>query len=151
GGVARDGTSVVWRLKRGAGWHDGRPFTADGVIFTWQYAADPATAATSAGAYQGIDRSGRIDDHSVKLVFKRPTPYWAGALWRAGGMVLRRRVFETFRGGKSRETPANLRPVGTGPYRLVDFKPGDVLHAEINPAYHVPDRPFFDTVEMKGG
>src|SRR5439155_22205182 len=56
GGVARDGTSVVWRLKRGVAWHDGRPFTADDVIFTWQYAADSATAATSAGSYQGIDR-----------------------------------------------------------------------------------------------
>src|SRR5262249_13152962 len=52
GGVARDGTSVVWRLKRGVTWHDGRPFTADDVIFTWQYAADPAAAAPTAGAHQ---------------------------------------------------------------------------------------------------
>jgi len=52
----------VWRLKRGVTWHDGRPFTADDVIFTWQYAADSATAATSAGSYQGIDRIDRIDD-----------------------------------------------------------------------------------------
>jgi len=151
GGVARDGTSVVWRLKRGVTWHDGRPFTADDVIFTWEYAADPATAATSAGSYQGIDRIDRIDDHTVKLVFKRPTPYWADAFCSAAGMVLPRHGFEAFRGGKSREAPANLKPVGTGPYRFVDFKPGDVLHAEVNGAYHVPNRPFFDTVEMKGG
>jgi peptide/nickel transport system substrate-binding protein len=151
GGVTRDGTSVVWRLKRGATWHDGRPFTADDVVFTWQYAADPATAATSAGSYQGIDRIDRIDDHTVKLVFKRPTPYWADAFCSAAGMVLPRHVFEPFRGGKSREAPANLKPVDTGPYRFVDFKPGDVLHAEINGAYHVPNRPYFDTVEMKGG
>jgi len=151
GGVARDGTSVVWRLKRGVVWHDGRPFTADDVIFTWQYAADPATAATSAGSYQGIDRVDRIDDHTVKLVFKRPTPYWADAFCSAAGMVLPRHVFEPFRGGKSREAQANLKPVGTGPYRYVDFKPGDVLHGEINNAYHVPNRPYFDTVEMKGG
>jgi len=151
GGVARDGTSVVWRLKRGVTWHDGRPFTADDVIFTWQYAADSATAATSAGSYQGIDRIERIDDHTVKLVFKRPTPYWADAFCSAAGMVLPRHVFEPFRGGKSREAPANLKPVGTGPYRYVDFKPGDVLHAEINSAYHVENRPYFDTVEMKGG
>jgi len=151
GGVARDGTSVVWRLKRGVTWHDGRPFTADDVIFTWQYAADSATAATSAGSYQGIDRIERLDDHTVKLVFKRPTPYWADAFCSAAGMVLPRHVFEPFRGGKSREAPANLKPVGTGPYRYVDFKPGDVLHAEINSAYHVQNRPYFDTVEMKGG
>ena len=151
GGVARDGTSVVWRLKRGVTWHDGRPFTADDVVFTWQYAADPATAATSAGSYQGVDRIDRIDDYTVKLVFKRPTPYWADAFCSAAGMVLPRHVFEPFRGGKSREAPANLKPVGTGPYRYVDFKPGDVLHGEINNAYHVPNRPYFDTVEMKGG
>jgi len=151
GGVARDGTSVVWRLKRGVTWHDGRSFTADDVIFTWEYAADSATAATSAGSYQGIDRIDRIDDHTVKLVFRRPTPYWADAFCSAAGMVLPRHVFETFRGGKSREAPANLKPVGTGPYRFVDFKAGDVLHAEINSAYHVQNRPFFDAVEMKGG
>ncbi len=132
-------------------WHDGRPFTADDVVFAWQYAADPATAAPSAGSYQGIDRIERIDDHTVKLVFKRPTPYWADAFCSAAGMVLPRHVFEPFKGGKSREAPANLRPVGTGPYRFVDFKPGDVLQAEINSAYHVVNRPFFDTVEMKGG
>jgi len=142
---------VVWRLKRGVTWHDGRPFTADDVIFTWQYAADPSTAATSAGSYQGIDHVDRLDDHTVKVVFKRPTPYWADAFCSAAGMVLPRHVFESFRGDKSREAAANLRPVGTGPYRFVDFKPGDVLHAEINGVYHVPNRPFFDTVELKGG
>lgn len=151
GGVARDGMSVVWRLTRGVTWHDGRPFTADDVIFTWQYAADPASAATSAGSYQGIDRIDRIDDHAVKIVFKRPTPYWADAFCSAAGMVLPRHIFEPYRGGRSREAPANLKPVGTGPYRFVDFKPGDVLRAEINPGYHVAGRPYFGTVEMKGG
>ena len=41
--------------------------------------------------------------------------------------------------------------MGTGPYKIVDFKPGDVALYEINPHYHVPNRPFFDTVELKGG
>src|SRR5262247_199803 len=151
GGVARDGTSVVWRVKRGVTWHDGRPFTAADIIFTWQYATDPATAATSAGSYQVIDRIDRIDDYTVKLIFKRPTPYWADAFCSAAGMVLPRHVFEPFRGGKSREAPANLKPVGTGPYRFVDFKPGEWLQAEGNGGYHVVNRPFFDRVEMKGG
>ena len=52
---------------------------------------------------------------------------------------------------KSREAPANLKPVGTGPYRIVEFKPGDVVRAEIFPAYHEPNWPFFDRLEMKGG
>ena len=151
GGVARDGTSVTWRLKPGVQWHDGRPFTADDVIFTWQYASDMATATTTTGSYREIDRVERLDDHTVKLVFKHPMPFWADAFCSAAGMILPRHVFDAYRGGRSREAPANLKPVGTGPYRYVDFKPGDVLRAEINPGYHVPNRPLFDTVEFKGG
>src|SRR5690349_19604447 len=43
GGVAPDGMSVTWKLKKGVEWHDSRPFTADDVVFNWEYAADPAT------------------------------------------------------------------------------------------------------------
>jgi len=57
--------------------HDGRPFTADDVIFTWEYAADPATTATTAGSYRNIERIERLSEHEVKLVFKGPTPFWA--------------------------------------------------------------------------
>ena len=56
-----------------------------------------------------------------------------------------------FAGEKSREAPNNLKPVGTGPYLFVDFKPGDMLRAKINPNYHVANRPHFDEVEVKGG
>jgi peptide/nickel transport system substrate-binding protein len=54
-------------------------------------------------------------------------------------------------GGKSREAPTNLKPVGTGPYKFKDFKPGDMVMGEINPNYHMPNRPYFDSFEMKGG
>jgi peptide/nickel transport system substrate-binding protein len=47
--------------------------------------------------------------------------------------------------------PTNLKPVGTGPYLFVDFKPADVVRAKLNPDYHVPNRPYFDTLEVKGG
>lgn len=151
GGVAKDGKSVTWRLKPGVTWHDGRTFTADDVIFTWQYATDPATAATSLGMYRDIERIEKIGDRAVKLVFKQPTPFWASAFCGGGGLVIPQHVFAPFRGARSREAPANLKPIGTGPYRHVDFKPGDVLRAELNSQYHVPNRPFFDTVEIKGG
>ena len=52
GGVAADGMSVTWKLKKGVEWHDGRPFTADDVVFNWEYASDPATAATTIGSYR---------------------------------------------------------------------------------------------------
>jgi peptide/nickel transport system substrate-binding protein len=67
------------------------------------------------------------------------------------GMVIPKHLFEAYTGAKSREAPHNLKPVGTGPYRFVDFKPGDVVRGELNPNYHMPNRPFFDAIEMKGG
>ncbi len=151
GGVARDGTSVTWKLKRGVTWHDGKPFSADDVVFNWEYAADPATAAWTLATYRDIERVDKLDSHTVKVVFKRPTPFWAEPFCGARGMIIPKHVFEPFKGAKSREAPANLKPVGTGAYRFVDFKPGDIVRAELNPAYHVPNRPFFDAVEMKGG
>ena len=66
-------------------------------------------------------------------------------------MIIPKHLFEAFKGAKSREAPTNLKPVGTGPYKFVDFQPGDIVRGEINPNYHVPNRPFFDTIEMKGG
>ena len=58
-GLAEDGRSVVWKLKRGVKWHDGKPFTADDVVFTWEYARNPETAAVSIAQLQG--RQGRKD------------------------------------------------------------------------------------------
>jgi peptide/nickel transport system substrate-binding protein len=147
GMVARDGLSVTITLKKGVHWHDGKPFTADDVVFTWEYAADPATMAVSSGSYQNIARVDKLDAHTVKIIYKTPTPFWASAF---RGIVARH-VFEPFKGRKSREAPANLKPVGTGPYRIVDFKPGDIVRAEIFPGYHEPNWPFFDRLEMKGG
>ncbi len=43
GGLSADGMSVIWKLRPGVKWHDGKPFTADDCVFTWQYASDPAT------------------------------------------------------------------------------------------------------------
>ena len=151
GTLAKDGTWVLWRLKRGVTWHDGRPFTADDVVFTWEYAKDPATAAVTSGSYTSVERAEKVDSHTVKLVFAKPQPFWFDAFCGYRGIIIPKHVFEPFKGAKSREAPANLKPVGTGPYKFVDFKPGDVVTAEINPTYHVPNRPFFDTVEMKGG
>ncbi len=149
--VAKDGLSVTWRLKRNVVWHDGKPFTADDVVFNWEYATDPATAATTIGQYRDIARIDKLDSHTVKIVFKTPTPFWSSPFCGPTGMIIPKHLFEAFKGAKSREAPTNLKPVGTGPYRFVDFKPGDIVRAEMNPSYHVPGRPFFDQMEMKGG
>ena len=66
-------------------------------------------------------------------------------------MIIPKHLFEPYKGANSREAPTNLKPIGTGPYRFIDFKPGDLVKGERNPAYHVPNRPHFDTIEVKGG
>ena len=66
-------------------------------------------------------------------------------------MIIPKHLFEAYKGAKSREAPNNLKPVGTGPYKFADFTPGDMVRGTINTNYHQPNRPYFDTIEMKGG
>jgi peptide/nickel transport system substrate-binding protein len=150
GGVAPDGMSVIWKLKKDVAWHDGRPFTADDVVFNWEYAADPATAATTVGSYQNVTVE-KIDPLTVRVRFAKPTPFWADAFVGQFGMIIPKHLFEPYKGTNSRAAPEDLKPVGTGPYRFVEFRPGDLVRGERNPSYHVADRPYFDTIEMKGG
>lgn len=150
GGIAADGMSVTWKLKPGVKWHDGMPFTADDVVFTWEYAADPATAAVSSGSYNTM-KVEKVDDLTVKLIFPAPRPFWADPFVAAYGPIIPKHLFGPYKGATSRDAPTNLKPVGTGPYKFVDFKPGDLVVAERNPNYHVPNQPYFDRVEVKGG
>jgi peptide/nickel transport system substrate-binding protein len=150
GGVARDGLSVIWKLKRNVRWHDGKPFTAADVVFNCEYASDPATAAVTLGVYREV-KATKLDDYTVRLDFARPLPFWADAFVGIRGLIVPKHLFEPYKGAKSREAPTNLKPVGTGPYKYVDFKPGDTVRAVINTDYHEPNRPYFDALEMKGG
>ena len=150
GGLSADGKSVTWKLKKGVTWHDGKPFTADDVVFTAAYAGDPAASMVTVATYKDI-KVVKIDSHTVRIDYPRPTPFWAEALTGVTGMILPKHVFEPFMGAKSRDNPANTKPVGTGPYKIVEFKPGDTLRAEAYAGYHVPNQPFFDALEVKGG
>jgi peptide/nickel transport system substrate-binding protein len=150
GGLAEDGLSAIWKLKQGVKWHDGTPFTADDVVFNWEYARTPETAAVTIVSYKDI-KVEKLDDFTVRVIFAKPTPYWAEAFVGSTGMIIPKHLFADYAGGKSRDAPGNLKPVGTGPYLFVDFKPGDVVHAKLNPDYHVQNRPYFDTLEIKGG
>jgi peptide/nickel transport system substrate-binding protein len=150
GGLDKNGMWVIWKLKQGVNWHDGKPFAADDCVFNWQYAADPATTATTIGSYQDV-KVVKVDDHTIRVEFKKPTPFWADAFVGVNGMMIPKHLFEAYTGGKSREAPTNLTPVGTGPYTFVSFNPGDLLQGKLNPNYHMPNRPYFDTIEVKGG
>jgi peptide/nickel transport system substrate-binding protein len=149
-GLAEDGLTVIWKLKRGVKWHDGTPFTADDVVFNWEYARTPETAAVSIASYKDINVE-KVDDFTVRVKFAKPTPFWADAFVGTYGMIIPKHLFADYIGGKSRDAPTNLKPVGTGPYVFVDFKPGDIVRAKLNPDYHLANRPHFDTIEIKGG
>jgi peptide/nickel transport system substrate-binding protein len=150
GGVSKDGKSITWKLKRGVKWHDGKPFTSADVVFNWEYAVDPATAAVSIGSYKDV-KAVAIDEYTVRVDFQKPSPFWADPFVSVRGMIIPKHLFEAYKGAKSREAPNNLKPVGTGPYKFDSFTPGDMVKGVINPDYHVANRPFFDAIEMKGG
>src|SRR5471030_1919383 len=150
GTLSPDGKSVTWKLKQGVKWHDGKPFTADDVVFTWKYARNPATTATTIGSYSDIVVE-KIDAYTVVVKFQQPTPFWASAFVGQNDLILPKHVFADYVGAKSREAPANLMPIGTGPYKCTEFKPGDMVAGVLNPAYHMENRPYFDSITMKGG
>ena len=150
GQLAADGRSVIWKVKQGVAWHDGKPLTADDVVFTWEYSSNPATATVTSGSYKDVAVE-KIDQYTVLVKFQKATPFWADTFVGWAGCIIPKHLFGDYVGAKSRDAPANLKPVGTGPYIFKDFKPGDLITGEINRNYHEPNRPYFDAIELKGG
>lgn len=151
GGLAADGKSVTWKLKQNVKWSDGTPFTAEDVKFTYEYVTNKETAATTANNFNGVASVEVVNATTIKINFKDVTPVWANAFVGVNGLILPQHIFKDFAGAKSREAPANLLPVGTGPFKVVEFKPGDTVIYEANPAFREKGKPFFKRVELKGG
>jgi peptide/nickel transport system substrate-binding protein len=163
GGVAADGKSVTWKLKPDVKWSDGQPFSADDVRFTWQYATDPAVAATSSAAYGGVTDVVVVDPLTVRIEFAESNPGWATPFVGVNGMILPKHVFEPYKGKNAADAPPNDMPVGTGPFKVVEFSTEDVLVVggdavptkkivyEANPYYRDPSKPAFAKVILQGG
>lgn len=151
GGVAKDAKSVTWKLKRNVKWSDGTPFTSQDVKFTYEYVINEATTATTMGNYQVIESIETPDDYTVVIKFKNPNPAWMNVFVGPYGMILPEHVLRDYVGEKARNAPFNLNPIGTGPYKVKEFRPGDVVVYEINENYREADKPYFAQVEMKGG
>lgn len=163
GGVAADGRSVTWHLKSDIKWSDGAPFTAADVVFTWRYAINPDVASVSAPSYAAVQDVQAVDDTTVKVTFQETNPAWSIPFTGVNGMIVPEHVFADYVGANATEAPANLKPVGTGPFRVVEFVNEDVLIVggdavkttkivyEANPEFRDPDRPAFARVELRGG
>jgi peptide/nickel transport system substrate-binding protein len=151
GGIAADGKSVTWRLKKDVQWSDGKPFTAKDVVFTYKFVTNPQVASPNIEYYKKITDVQAIDDHTVKIIFNEPNPTWAIAFTGQTGVILPEHIFNNFNGANVREAPANQMPIGTGPYQVVQFKPGDMIVYQANPNYWEKGKPYFQTIELKGG
>ncbi|MDJ0731412.1 MAG: peptide ABC transporter substrate-binding protein [Crocosphaera sp.] len=151
GGIAADGKSVTWKLKQDIKWSDGTPFTAADVVFTYDFLSNPNVGATSAGDYEIIEQVEAIDDYTIKITFKTVNPGWNRFFIGSSGSILPRHIYEEYNGENVREAPANLLPIGTGPYKVVEFKPGDVVVYEPNSYFKNAEQLPFKRIELKGG
>ena len=150
GGVAADGRSVTWKLNQDVRWSDGEPFTAEDVVFTYEFLSNPEVGAVSAGTYEMVESVEAIDDYTVRVNFKEVNPAWSLVFVGGEGMILPQHIYEPYNGGNAREAPANLKPIGTGPYQVADFRPGDTAIYEPNPEFRQPELGFA-RIELKGG
>ena len=163
GQVAADGTSVTWKLRQDIKWADEEPFTADDVLFTYQYIMNPDVKSSSAGSYNEVESVEVLDDYTIKVNFKQPTAAWYAPFVGPFGMIIPRHIFETYNGANFADAPENLQAIGTGPYFVSEYRKEDVLIIggnavstvkiiyEINPYYREPNKPYFRRVELQGG
>jgi peptide/nickel transport system substrate-binding protein len=151
GGIARDFTSVTWKLREGVRWSDGTPFTADDVVFTHQYQCDPATAATTFDRCDGLQSVVARDSTTVVVTYRSPRPNVFQ--WGVGpqGTMLQKHQFQGCFGAKAADCAADKRPIGTGPYKVRDFLASEVATYDLNESFRDPNKPFFKTVTFRGG
>jgi peptide/nickel transport system substrate-binding protein len=155
GGVSKDLTTVTWKLRKDVKWSDGTPFTADDVLFTYAYCSNKETGCSTASAFGGIKSVEALDPATVKVTFEKPTTNPYLIFVSTQGPILQKKQFGACIGAASSKESAcqaaNNAPIGTGPYKLKDFKSGDTVQYVINDMYRDADKPFFKEVLFKGG
>lgn len=151
GGIAADLLTTTWKLKQGVQWSDGSDFTADDVVFTWQYISNPVVGSPSAGSYTAIENIEAVDANTAVITWKQPTAEPLIAFSGLFGPVMQKAQFEPFNNESATQAEVNLAPVGTGPFMVSEFIPGDTVVYVKNPAYRDAENVYFDKVILKGG
>jgi peptide/nickel transport system substrate-binding protein len=137
-----DGTELTFPLRQGVKWHDGKPFTSKDVQCTWdllmETSNDKLRVNPRKANYQNLDRVTANGDYEVTFHLKRPQPAFLMLL--AGGVSP---VYPCH------VPPAQMRqhPIGTGPFKFVEFKPNEYIKVTRNPDYWKPGRPYLDGIE----
>jgi peptide/nickel transport system substrate-binding protein len=140
-----DCRDLTFKLRQGVRWHDGRPFTADDVLFTHAAMTNPKTPTPYREDFEAIERIEAVDAHTVRITYK--TPY-AKALSSWSMYMLPKHLLESYVAeGRLREAPQNLTaPVGTGPYRFKEWKSGEKVVLVANPDYYEKGRPYISRI-----
>lgn len=128
--VEAEGRRLIFFLRRGVKWHDGREFTAQDVLFTYQQLTSGALPTPLAGQFGPVRQVTALDDYTVQVDYIEP---FGPALesWSIG--LLPRHLFED----RTAADPAfGRQPVGTGPYRLAAWLPGQWITLEAFPEFY---------------
>lgn len=135
--IEREGLDIVFHLRRGVRWHDGEPFTAADVGFTYQKLIDPSVKTPYSGDFEKIEGIEEINDHTLKVSYKEPfAPGLASwTMWIMPRHLLEKEDFN--------QTPFSRRPIGTGPYRFKRWETAQFVELEANPDYF-EGRPYID-------
>jgi peptide/nickel transport system substrate-binding protein len=129
-----DCRELTFRLRPGVKWHDGAPFTADDVVFTYQTIVDPKTPSPYKSEYALVESVTAEGPGVVRVRYSQP---FAKALMNWQTAMLPKHLLERYvREGKIREAPQNwTAPVGTGPYRFKELRSGEKIVLLANPDY----------------
>src|SRR6266436_437998 len=137
-----DGTRLTFKLHEGVKWHDGKPFTASDVKCTWDLLQGKTNETLRINPrkawYRNLDEVTTKGDYEVTFQLKRPQPAFIALLASGFSPVYPCHV-------PPREM--RQRPIGTGPFKLVEFKPNESIKLIRNPEYWKPSRPYLDALE----
>lgn len=128
--VSKSGLAYTFTLAPNAKFHDGTPVTAEDVKFTFDAARDPKTQSSDEGL-ENIERVEVLGPGMVRVTLNEITP-WFLAKGGARGIVPK----HLLAGKDVAKDPFNQQPVGSGPYRLVSFTPGQSIVLEAVPDFY---------------
>lgn len=135
--VQDGGLVIVFHLKKNVRWHDGSPFTARDVEFTYKKLVDPNVRTPYSGDFEKVSRFEVLDEYTVKVTYKEP---FAPALSSWGMLVMPEHILKC---EDLNKTPFSRQPVGTGPYKFKSWRTGEKIELVSNRDYF-EGRPYID-------
>jgi len=144
--IEQGGTVYRFRLRDGVRWHDGTPFTAADVKFTFEEVLvkyHARTRASMGAVLAGIEAP---DDRTVVFRFKQPYAPLLYQLDATEAPIVARHVYQ---GTDPQTNPANSNPIGTGPFKLVSYTKGTEIRLVRNPTYFKAGLPHLDGLVMR--